>query len=239
MDINKIGFIITRHVSQKIHDTYWKKCYNHIRHFYNDNIIIIIDDNSNYELIDIEFQNKLNNTIIIQSEYIGRGELLFYYYYLKYPLFNTAVCIHDSVFINKYIDFDTNSCSFIWHFDTHEWDNTIDEQNIIKQLKNSQKLLDFYNNKNLWKGCFGVMSVISYEFLKKIDDLYDFERLLNIIKNKHERCCFERIFACMIHYNTNFTSLYGDINEYCQFGIQFQYINNLLHLPIIKVWSGR
>jgi hypothetical protein len=176
---------------------------------------------------------------MIQSEYIGRGELLPYYYFLKNPLFDTAVCIHDSVFINKYIDFDTNSCSFIWHFDDHEWDNTIDEQNMISQLKDSQKLLEYYNDKNLWKGCFGVMSVISHEFLKKIDDLYDLERLLILIKNKHDRCCFERVFACMIQYNTNFTSLYGDIHKYGPFGIQINYIDHLSHLPIIKVWSGR
>ena len=36
MEINKLGFIITRHVSQEIHDIYWKKCYEHIRKYYKD-----------------------------------------------------------------------------------------------------------------------------------------------------------------------------------------------------------
>ena len=44
-------------------------------------------------------------TFIIQNDFPKRGELMPYYYYLHNKLFDTAVIIHDSVFINKYIDF--------------------------------------------------------------------------------------------------------------------------------------
>ena len=77
-----IGFIILRHINNKIVDNYWKICYSCIRKYYPKNKIIIIDDNSKKEL-DEEFEKNLTNTLIINSEYPGRGELLPYIYYLK------------------------------------------------------------------------------------------------------------------------------------------------------------
>ena len=96
--IQQIGFIILRHVNNKLTNKYWIHCYNCIRKFYKENKIIIIYDNSNYNFITNE---KLYKTTIINSEYPKRGELLPYYYYLHNKLFDVAVIIHDSVFINK------------------------------------------------------------------------------------------------------------------------------------------
>ena len=45
-----LGFIIIRHVNNKITDYYWKECYTCIRKFY-DNPILIIDDSSNKEFL--------------------------------------------------------------------------------------------------------------------------------------------------------------------------------------------
>jgi hypothetical protein len=102
---NNIGFIILRHVNNNLSNQYWIYNYNCIRKYYPNNEIIIIDDNSNYQFIK---EINLYKTTIIKSEYPGRGELLPYIYYLKYKLFDTAVIIHDSVFINKYIDFNVD-----------------------------------------------------------------------------------------------------------------------------------
>ena len=66
--------------------------------------IVIVDDNSNYEYVKSEFDYK--NIEIIQSEFPGRGELLPYYYLLKYKFFKNAVIIHDSVFFHKRIPFE-------------------------------------------------------------------------------------------------------------------------------------
>ena len=77
-----LGFIILRCVRSKDCKDYWIECYDAIRRFYPLNKILIIDDFSNYEFIDT---NKiLINTLIIQSEFKGRGELLPYYYYLRF-----------------------------------------------------------------------------------------------------------------------------------------------------------
>jgi len=74
-----IGFIILRHVISETTNRYWMLCYDCIRRYYPLHRIMIIDDNSNYEFV----TNKtVTNTVLIQSEYKGRGELLPYYYFL-------------------------------------------------------------------------------------------------------------------------------------------------------------
>jgi hypothetical protein len=90
------GFIILRHVKDDITNTYWLRCYNCIRKYYPENMIIIIDDNSNYDYIT---NIDLYKTKIIKSEYHGRGELLPYYYYLHNKFFDKAIILHDSMFI--------------------------------------------------------------------------------------------------------------------------------------------
>lgn len=241
MNNNKsIGFIIIRHVSSKLHDLYWKKSYENIRKYYENNEIIIIDDYSNYEYIDKKYEEELKNCKIINSEFKGRGELLLYYYFLEKGTFDIAVCIHDSVFINKKLEIDDNmtTCKFLWHFE-HYWDNITDEKNIINKLNNCEELLLFYDNKTEWKGCFGGMSIINKDFLKKIDEMYEIKRLLPYITNRNYRMCFERIIACIMAKNTKTSSIFGDINTYCPWGLEYKDIERYNYLPLIKIWSGR
>ena len=93
-----VGFIILRYVINELTNKYWIKCVNSIRQHYPENNILIIDDNSNYDFITDE---KLYKTTVINSEFHKRGELLPYYYYLHNKLFDVAVIMHDSAFINK------------------------------------------------------------------------------------------------------------------------------------------
>jgi hypothetical protein len=179
---NTIGFIILRHVNNVLTNKYWIYSYHCIRNFYPENFIIIIDDNSNYKYITNE---KLYKTKIINSEFPKRGELLPYYYFLKNKLFNTAVILHDSVFINKYIDFNVDKYKMIWTFE-HHWDQIEDETKMIKSFNNVE-LLNFYKNKNLWNGCFGGMTIITYDYLNYINNKYDLSKLLNHITTRYNR----------------------------------------------------
>ena len=77
---SSLGFIILRHVNSSITNTYWIKCYNSIRHFYPENNILIIDDNSDPEFLTHKILYKTN---IINSEFTKRGEVLPYYYFLQ------------------------------------------------------------------------------------------------------------------------------------------------------------
>jgi hypothetical protein len=232
----QIGFIILRHVHNTITNKYWIKCVNSIRQHYPENNILIIDDNSNYEYITEE---TLYKTTIINSEYPKRGELLPYYYYLHTKLFDIAVIIHDSVFINTYIDIDmsVDKYKLIWDF-THDWDQTDDEITMINVF-NDLELTNFYKNKNLWTGCFGGMSIITHDYLSYINNKYDISKLLDYVLNRHNRRSFERVIACLLQKEGNQQTLLGDIHKYCKWGIRFNEIDNYKHLPFIKCWSGR
>lgn len=250
-----IGFIIIRYIHDVKTNEYWINCYNSIRKYYKDNIIMIIDDNSpqNYELCKIKLHNCF--LVNVDKNLSQRGELLAYYYYYKYKLFDTAVIIHDSVFIQKYVDFENVDVKMLWHFDMYTCDFKhikSDIKEYICKLNNSDILIDIYENKK-WYGCFGVMSVISWSYLKYIVDKYNFLILLDYLKNRQDRKCLERIFGIILFNEGICDSVFGKIhnnfNKYYYWGFSYEnYIelknksngNLLKYYPsFIKIWSGR
>lgn len=236
--MDTIGFIILRHVNSKITDNYWKESYKRIKQFYPENKILIIDDNSKYYYVDVKFESKIKNTTVIKSEYHGRGELLPYIYFLKYKHCDIACIIHDSVFINKTVDLNTDTYSILWEF-KHTWDQPIGENILINSLDNNNELLKFHNNKNLWKGCFGGMSVINYNFLYSLNEKYNFKNMIPVVKTRYDRMSFERVIAVILQYNSPKKCLFGNIHKYCPWGVKIQNISMYKHLPFIKVWTGR
>ena len=232
--MSTIGFIILRNVNCSITNKYWMLCYDCIRTYYPENTIMIIDDNSDYTFIT---NKELYNTHIIQSEYPKRGELLPYYYYLHNKLFDTAVIIHDSVFIQKKMDFEVDKYKILWTF-KHGSDQIADETKMI-QLFNNTELYEFYKNKNKWLGCFGGMSIITHEYLTHINNKYDISKLLDVVLTRYNRCSFERVIACLLQKDHKLSSLLGDIHAYCKWSISIKDIDKYKHLPLLKVWSGR
>lgn len=243
-----IGFIIIRHVNSNKTNFLWKECYYSIRKYYS-NKIIIIDDNS-----DTNFLTSIDNLVnceIIQSEFPKRAELLPYYYFLKNAWFDTAVIFHDSIFIQKPIKFDKVNC-FLWHFETHAYDDIDGEMNIISKLNNSEELLKLYLNKEKWYGCFGVMSVITYNMIHDINSKYNFFNTINYIRSRSDRMILERVFAVILWYEASLTkatcSYFGNIQTYCKWSFREEYIfqhyledkqSGNINLPIVKLWSGR
>jgi hypothetical protein len=119
------GFIIVRHVNSKITDYYWKECYSCIRKWYTDPILII-DDSSNKEWLTENIQID-NCQTIYDTENKGCGELLGYYYFHKLKPFDSAVIIHDSVFIQRKVDFCLNeNMRFLWTF-IGQWDHELEK----------------------------------------------------------------------------------------------------------------
>jgi len=242
-----IGFIIIRHVNSERTNLLWQECYKCIRKFY-DNKIIIIDDASNTTYLT---ELDMVNTEIIQSEFPKRAELLPYYYFLKYAWFDTAIILHDSVFIQAPIKFDKVN-KFLWHFVSHDWDNMPGEQELIQKLSNSSDILNFYNKKDQWHGCFGVMSVITYNMIHDINLKYNFFKLIGTITSRKQRMMLERIFAAILSYEAAFNkeacSYFGNIQAYCNWGFNEGYkmenyikdkADGKITLPIVKLWSGR
>jgi hypothetical protein len=241
----KFGFIMIRHVNSEITNNYWIESYNCIRKFYNYKIIII-DDNSNENFIKTNIE--LINCEVIKSEYPQRGEILPYYYLYKNNYFEKAFIIHDSVFFNKYIDFEKyDSIKFIWHF-THDWDNENNEINLLDNINANKNLIKFYNNKSMWNGCFGIQSIITMEYIEMIEKKYKIFNLLNIINSREIRMAFERIFGLLCSFETKelqkTPSIFGKIHHYLHWGYNYEnYIldksSNKIEVPLIKVWTGR
>jgi hypothetical protein len=232
-----LGFIILRHVSNPDTDQLWNDSYDSIRRFYPENPILIIDDNSCQEHIT---KRELYNTTIINSEYPGRGELLPYYYYVKNKFCDMVVILHDSTFINRHIDFNTDTFRILWNFEDYKDDQPEDVTLILSTFQDND-LLEYYRHKHLWTGCFGGMSVITHDYLSSINEKYNFSLLLDKILNRYNRMSFERVIAVLLHkpHNCKSISLFGIIHNYCKWGLPYSQKHNLSHLPIIKVWTGR
>ena len=243
---NDFGFIILRHVNNKQTNQLWKTNIKNIRKFYN-NKIYIIDDNSNEDFLDEEiFYYK--NCFLIKSEFKKRGEILPYYYLFTKKLFEKVLIIHDGTFINKFIDFKNikEEIIYLWHF-THDWNNQEEELKMLN-LINNNNLTNFYKTKE-WFGCFGIQSIISLDFINKIYNKYNFDKLLEYIDERPKRMNFERIFSVICTYENNKLyqqpSLYGIIHHYIHWGYNYESyeedIKNkrIEHLPLIKIWNGR
>lgn len=238
---DNLGFIMLRHVCNDATNQYWIKCYHSIRRHYPENVIMIVDDNSNYAYVTAE---PLYKTHVVQSEFPRRGELLPYYYFLHYEkLFDVAVILHDSAFINKHIDFikevENTAAGYkmLWEFE-HSWDQIEDETRMINVFKDAE-FTRFYETKSAWKGCFGCMSVITHSYLSDINRRFDLSKLLNCIQTRYNRCSFERVVACLMQFREPRASLLGNIHKYCPWELRYEQIEDYSYLPIIKVWTGR
>jgi hypothetical protein len=223
---------------------------------------VIIDDNSNKDYL--TSKNDLINCEIIESEYPQRGELLAYYYFYKYHFFDKAIIIHDSVFIQKKIDFHEYDLQFLWDFE-HTWNNRVDEIYLLYCLTKTYEndhifydLLAYYEDKSKWFGCYGLQTVMTYSFLCSLEKDYSFFKLLDYIKTRKYRMALERIFGLICNYQNKElikkTSIFGNIHNYTlgisnirsisydyfyDFYLYDKSVNGLKDVPIIKVWTGR
>lgn len=196
-----LGFVIVRHINSAATAEYWKEACRCIRRFY-DNAILIVDDNSDTKFINPAYSIKealVDNCTIVKSEFPARGELLGYYYFHKLKPFEKAVIIHDSVFLNSKIDFDSVvGFRTLWSFE-HRWDNVNHILSKITHLEPCSQILGMYLSKSKWKGCFGIMAVISWSFLDRLVQRFElFDRLLPYITCREDRCTLERILSCLV-----------------------------------------
>lgn len=251
------GFIITRHVNSEKTNQYWNQSIKLIKHFYPNNQIVIIDDNSDEKYL--KSYNNYENIIIIKSEWKGRGELLPYIYYLQYKWFDKAIILHDSVFIHKKYPFELINIPVLplWHhkYDQENLRNSFiqasflqNNQNIIKNLKNDESTLLFSKRQNIL--CFGAQSFISLSFLQHIENKYKLTNLLKIVKSREDRSTFERILGIIfceeIPKLLQIKSLFGSIYSH-PYAFNYTYDNYLYDLihkkkvvrSVVKVWTGR
>jgi len=220
------GFILTRHVTNDVDAQYWIECIRCIREKYALTPVVVIDDNSPRKCPPCPYRN----VVVLSSEFPKRGELLPYYYLLKYRWFDKAVILHDSVFIKQYINFDAYDDQPLWDFV-----NTM-SVDLVHTLADELPLVIKDQVTPLMTGCFGMMGVVNLSTVDKWQEKYQFTKLLAVVTSRFHRCACERIFG--LFYGK--PSIFGNIWNY-QFGLKFdEYKKGQNKCKfIVKVWSGR
>jgi hypothetical protein len=108
-------------------------------------------------------------------------------------------------------------------------------------------------NNDMWMGCFGCQCYIEYSFVKYIHEKYNLFSLLKFIKDRRDRCCFERIIGIIFYLEnpmireSHIYSLLGPIWTYMEWGYTYEeyIVNNnrkdniYIDKPLIKIWTGR
>lgn len=241
-----LGFIIIRHVNNKITDLYWKECYSCIRKFYHLPILII-DDSSNITYLN-ENIHLTNCTVIYDKEHKGRGEFLAYYYFHLLKPFDTAIILHDSMFIQSHIPFElelNEPFRLLWSIPHHfDYDILTQIHSLIDIFPNSNDLLEFYKDKTKWCGTFGVTMVLKWSYLDEIHKKCQlFDLLLPKIVNRGFRCALERVLSLLFYYYhpSQPSSHFGNIHNYIKWDTPFiEYLTkDYSEYPLVKVWTGR
>lgn len=233
------GFIITRHVNSEKTNRYWIECVHQIRLFYPQNPVVIIDDHS-----DPKYVSKMPfpNCTVIKSEFPKRGELLPYYYFYRYKFFPKAVILHDSVFLQQRIQFENADNMPLWHF-THPLHQNVElEDRLLRCLDNNEKLLELHST-HAFRGAFGCMSVVTLDFVTRIEEKYKLCNLLSYVNSRLLRMGLERVFGLIFTVeNPERVSMFGTIHDYCRWGLTFlEYLQQKKsdRKAVVKVWSGR
>lgn len=237
-----IGFIILRNVINRKTDELWQRCYDSIRQFY-DNRILIIDDNSNRDYLTVN--KEMTNYAIIYSEFNGRGEFLPYYYYNLNNFCERVVVLHDSMYLVEKIDFINikgyKNFTKIFSFNNRWYNQDIKYlENQLKSLNEAKQILKYHqNNKKKLNGCAGCCFVMDHVFLADIFEKYKLNRLLKNITNRDQRKSFERSFPCILEYEKSLLDF-----KTCQdmFGYIHEHIgrqNNNKKVKIMKEFIGR
>lgn len=250
-----IVFVILRHIRNARDNNLWISSYNSIRNYYT-NKIVIIDDNSTINTVN----GKLTNTEIIKSEFNGAGELLPYYYFLKYKWADKMIFLHDSMGINRrFQDKEVEAdAKFHWHFNSNEKQTNSNEQSklllYVSLLENNKELLAFIKNESsVWKGCFGAASIIDYNVVLYLEHKYSlFTSLPVMIRIRSDRETFERLFGIVLFFEnivndtncSNYGNIVGYPNAFESTSLNFETTSTVLKQrnydsAIIKVWRGR
>lgn len=241
-------FVILYHLRHE-EDLYLReRSYNSIREFYPDAPVVMIDDNSK---IFIPTKSLLNTTYI-RSEYPGAGELLPYYYFLKYRWADKMIFLHDSMFLKRpfYERELSGNIKFHWNIDYHHFDDDPLINTLLSHLKHSRELIDFnLNQKEMWYGCFGCASIIDLRLLEEIEKKYSLTHSLkNIINTRNQRCALERIFGMIFvkeksvdwMHCSNFGSIRYYPHAFSQLDDEkLKELKQFYPGAVIKTWHGR
>lgn len=241
------------------------RCVQSIRKYYPKTFILIINDShqsiTSDEIVKQFFKDT--NLEAIHPEVQGSACAYALNYLNQCNRFNYAIILHDSTqLIKKFPNFDCD-IKFLWFFTAHYvWDHSIvppprppginthtDEiRKFYKNLQDSQFKKDFetfYQKKDLWRGCFGNMIVISKKYLTELDNKTKILSLTPFVKTRRDRMCMESIFAMAVFYTRTFDirkdNLYAYEGDWCKALIpkQFDTAHGVVGQYLIKYTCSR
>lgn len=250
-----VGFIMTRCVKKVEHNILYKDSYAAIRKFYPTMKIVIIDDNSDKNILE---EIQMENVEIIESEYPGAGEFLPYYYLLTRKFFKKAICIQDSMMVNTMIPYnDVKDFMFLYELgirNTIHYDMKRQASREVTILINNtnipNEMMEYYKDFK-WVGCFGSCMVITLEFLEGMENRLGITKWISIINKRNFRIGLERAIGIVCSYmqpkRVDY-SLFGNIIDsqvarapiYSFYDIE-KYLKDKTYLKdkIIKVFNSR
>lgn len=212
------GFIIPSYIASEKHLDILREGIRKIR-LYHDYPIVIINDHSP---IDISALSRdFNNVTIELSLMKARGEMNPYLHYYVNKYFDTAIIIHDSMHLKKKLENidKITDFKFIRYFTNHRlhWAFIPEPQTdynkrfaiknhddlvfrLIEKIKDKNKsFYDFckgiYYKKDEWIGCFGIQSIMSWNFLNELQAKTNVLDLMEFMKDRRDRMAMESIFA--------------------------------------------
>lgn len=190
-------FVILRSVQSEYFNNYWLECYKSLRKYYPDTDIKIVDNASNPEFLKCPFE--LERCEVIAAEFPQTRLYSPFYECLKLSGYDVAVIIHDGIIFNSHVDFTSvETAKFLWHFETHEYDNHALERRMIETMNRSSQLMQVYNS-NAWYGCMGCLTAMNLNFLQKLQEKYTITNLIPLVNNQTDAIAFERVLAVLCY----------------------------------------
>jgi hypothetical protein len=254
MEREEFAFIITSKVTTITNCNLLLECIRHIRILYPDNVIYLINDNSNTKLF--PYEELLDYNVELIDSIVKNGGEINPYLFILDPRckYDRLFYIHDSVIIKKELNeilSSRNDFIPIWYSDKYLWNDIFIPSNmdILNNMifygNNNitlHNLLRICKNTNNFLVTFGAMALFNKTFVEYMRDNTNFFSIVEQFKNRNNRCLFERILTCVyITMNKQICTNYicGDINNHpLAFKNTDIYINNYDNY-FVKVWQGR
>ena len=220
------GFLIPTHVCSLDSYKVFVECVVYLQTLYPlTPKIFFYDKEKSYDISKLDFM-KDDKTISFETYRYCDGELNVYKHFYEHHYFDLAIILHDSMVLKKnFTNLDSiEDINFLWYFTNHRYQWVVNEEpkteyNIEHKINNHQDLIlhminksfnkendfykyamDLYQRKFDWVGCYGSVSLIRYDFLKKLVEKTNLFNLIPNFKDKRDRMTLETIFSLACQY---------------------------------------
>jgi hypothetical protein len=225
-------FIITTHINNQQHLAILMQGIGNITFYHPNSKIVIIDDYSFINILqalNYYFDIQKHDIKVELGMYQGGGEMLPYLHYYKNKYDDKCIIIHDSFHIQKDIGCiqEINDIKFVWYATNNklQWHTIVEPDTVYNKQHNivthddaikhffnrnidkwTPEFVSYFNmiyDKKEWIVCFGIMSIINYDFLVLLQDKTHILDIVSDIKNRRERMVMESLFSIACEFTLN------------------------------------